>query len=271
MRNNTYQKDLPQNQPTHNNDLMSLVFDNITDEELKILYPPQRIHPNAIDITGQRFGKLTALWKVGNQRSGHVSKQIYAFRCDCGRVKFSTANMARSGSLTTCGCGLQERGIAKRANYLNQKIGRLTIIEALESKGHRGMQWRCVCECGNECQKSSYDFTRGATSCGVCVKFDSIREKLLLMNDKRNEKILSKPINTLVGLYIGKLFIYEDTGLSKNTYKLYKARCECGSIIDYTIQALSHGTMSCGCISSRGEEKIAKILSSNSNKKLLLI
>ena len=60
MRNNTYQKNLPQTQPTYNNDLMNKIIDNITDEELKIQYPPQKIHPNAIDISGQRFGKLTA-------------------------------------------------------------------------------------------------------------------------------------------------------------------------------------------------------------------
>ena len=43
-------------QATYNNDLMSLVFENISDEELKKQYPPQPIHPNAIDITGQKFG-----------------------------------------------------------------------------------------------------------------------------------------------------------------------------------------------------------------------
>ncbi len=249
---------------TANNDLMSIVLDAISNEDLKLKYPPQPIHPNAIDITGQRFGKLVALWKVGNQRLGHTSRPLYAFRCDCGKIKISTSDMARRGQLTTCGCGLQERGIAKRANYLNKKIGRLTVVEALASKGHRGMQWRCLCECGNECIKSSYDFTRGATSCGICIKYDLAREKLLLLNDERNKDLLYKPINTLVGLYVGKLYIYEDTGQSKSTYRLYKAKCECGSIIDYTLQCLQHGiTMSCGCINSRGEEKIAQILNSN--------
>lgn len=247
-----------------NNNLMSLVLENLSDKELKLQYPPQPIHPNAIDISGQRFGKLTALWKVGNIRHGHSSIPLYAFRCDCGKIKFSTSSIARSGQLTTCGCGLQERGIAKRANYLNKKIERLTVVEALPSKGHRGMQWRCICECGNECIKSSYDFTRGATSCGICVKYDLAREKLLLLNDPRNKVLLSKPINTLVGLHVGKLYIYEDTGQSKSTYRLYKAKCECGSIIDYTLQCLQHGiTMSCGCISSKGEEKIAQILNAH--------
>lgn len=58
-----YRDDLSQlkNQATYNNDLMSLIFDDITDEQLKVQYPPQPMHPNAIDITGQRFGKLMAL------------------------------------------------------------------------------------------------------------------------------------------------------------------------------------------------------------------
>ena len=264
MRNNTYQKNLPQNQPTYNNDLMSLVFDNMTDEELKIKYPPVKVHPNAIDIMGQKFGKMTALWKVGNQRNGHTSRPIYAFRCDCGKIKFSTSRMARSDQITTCGCGLQERGIAKRYNLLGQRFGRLTVIQELPPK-RRAAQWLCQCDCGNTCIRSTNTLTgtHNSISCGICIKFDTAREKILALDDPRNKKMLSKPINTLVGLHIGKLYIYEDTNTTKYTYHVYKAKCECGSIIEYTIASLNGGTLSCGCINSRGEEKIATILSNN--------
>lgn len=265
MRNNIYQKNLPQNQPTYNNNLMSLTFDNITDEELKLQYPPLKIHPNAIDITGQRFGKLVALWKVGNQRLGHTSRPIYAFRCDCGKIKFSTSYMARSGQITTCGCGLQERGIEKRYNLLGQRFGRLVVIKE-DTPKHHAMQWLCQCDCGNTCIRNTNQLTgtNHSTSCGICIKFDTAREKLLALNDLRNTEILSKPINTLVGLHIGKLYIYEDTGTSKYTYRIYKAKCECGSIIEYTIASLNGGTLSCGCLNSKGEEKIAQILEKNS-------
>ena len=254
----------PSTPSTANNELMSIVLENITDEELKTQYPPQPIHPNAIDITGERFGKLTALWKVGNQRLGHSSKSIYAFRCDCGKVKFSTSYMARSGQITTCGCGLQERGIEKRFNLLGQRFGRLIVIKELPPK-RRAAQWLCQCDCGNTCIRCTTDLTgiHQSKSCGICIKFDTAIEKIKTLNDPRNEEILKKPINTLVGLYIGKLFIFEDTGTSKYTYRIYKARCECGSVIEYTIASLNGGTISCGCVLSKGERKISEILTKN--------
>lgn len=239
-------------QATYNNDLMSLVFKNMTDEELKIQYPPQPVHPNAIDITGQKFGKLTALWKVGNQHLGHTSKPIYAFRCDCGNIKFSTSYLARSGQLTTCGCGLKKRGEekqgkGKRKTYsVNQKIGRLLIIEKLPSKNNKA-QWKCLCDCGNICIRATNDFTKGSVSCGVCIQYDSIRNKLIEQNDTRNASLLLKPINTLIGLYFGKLLIVEDTKKSKNTYKVFKAKCECGNTCEITLPELRHGKTSCGC------------------------
>lgn len=245
-----YRNDLSQlkNQATYNNDLMSLIFDNITDEELKEKYPPQPIHPNAIDITGQKFGKMVALWKVGNQRQGHSSRPIYAFRCDCGKVKFSTSHMARSGQITTCGCGLQERGKAKRLNLLGKKFGRLTVVQELAPERYE-MHWLCQCECGNTCKRSSNELNglHPSTSCGICIQYDSIRNKLIEQNDSRNIEILSKPINTLVGLYYGKLYIYEETNQIKSTNKIFKAKCECGRIIDYTIAQMRNNVDSCGC------------------------
>ena len=245
-----YRNDLSQlkNQATYNNDLMSLVFDNITDEELKMQYPPQPMHPNAIDITGQKFGKLTALWKVGNQRKGHSSTPIFAFRCDCGKIKFSTSQMARTNQITSCGCGAQDRGKQKQLNLLGKRFGRLTVIKQLPSE-NRSAHWLCQCECGNQCKRSSNELngTNGSISCGVCIQYDSIREKLIEKNDNRNQKILLKPINTLVGLYFGKLLIIKETQNIKNTYKVFNALCDCGNICDVTIQALRTGKTSCGC------------------------
>lgn len=63
--------------------------------------------PNArsADITGQTFGRLTAVRFV---RMNHNSKQVWRFKCECGRTTEKVANTvmsdARRGHKPGCGC-----------------------------------------------------------------------------------------------------------------------------------------------------------------------
>lgn len=67
-----------------------------------------------------------------------------------------------------------------KLNLLNQKFGRLTVIEyAGTSKSHNTL-WKCACECGNTVIVHSQKLTHGMTvSCG-CAKRDAViaRNKL---------------------------------------------------------------------------------------------
>jgi hypothetical protein len=51
------------------------------------------------DISGQRFGKLLALWPVASL--GHV--MLWAVQCDCGTVKTARSCNLHSGTATSCG------------------------------------------------------------------------------------------------------------------------------------------------------------------------
>lgn len=62
--------------------------------------------PKALDITGQRFGKLVALKKV-KSRSG---KTYWLCQCDCGNQKEIQTTHLTSGVTTSCGCS---QGIMK--------------------------------------------------------------------------------------------------------------------------------------------------------------
>ncbi|MCD8190544.1 MAG: hypothetical protein LUD78_10055 [Clostridiales bacterium] len=53
------------------------------------------------DITGQRFGKLTAVAPTGKNHSGRT---VWLWRCDCGGTVEATASSVQSGR-TSCGCG----------------------------------------------------------------------------------------------------------------------------------------------------------------------
>ena len=53
-----------------------------------------------IDITGQRFGRLTALRPVRMSKRG----RIWEVRCDCGQIREKLLTRLRTGDIRSCGC-----------------------------------------------------------------------------------------------------------------------------------------------------------------------
>lgn len=62
------------------------------------------------DITGQRFGKLTAIRTTGEKRWGVY---LWECRCDCGNLKTVAVNTLRSLTVRSCGCLLKEAARAR--------------------------------------------------------------------------------------------------------------------------------------------------------------
>ena len=56
---------------------------------------------NLLNITGQRYGKLTALQFEGRNRHG---KACWLCRCDCGKQKVVLLGSLMSGRTKSCGC-----------------------------------------------------------------------------------------------------------------------------------------------------------------------
>src|SRR3954465_12737353 len=52
-----------------------------------------------IDLTGQRFGRLTVVACAGRTKRGNT---IWTCRCDCGNEKIVQASHLRSGSIMSC-------------------------------------------------------------------------------------------------------------------------------------------------------------------------
>jgi hypothetical protein len=50
-----------------------------------------------IELTGQRFGRLTAL------RLTRLRRSVWEVRCDCGAVLHATSQSLRGGKITSCG------------------------------------------------------------------------------------------------------------------------------------------------------------------------
>ncbi len=95
-----------------------------------------------IDVTGQRFGRLTALERL-DEKSGRSF--LWRCRCDCGKEIKARVDSLTSGNTTSCGCTRAEK---KRKDISGQRFSHLTAVRPTEKRRHRSVVWECVCDCG---------------------------------------------------------------------------------------------------------------------------
>lgn len=86
----------------------------------------------AMDLTGNRYGRLTAIKYVG--RSKH-KKPLWLVKCDCGTKKEVVSPSLTNGVTQSCGC-LQRELVAKRVTTHGDSKSRLYV-------SWRGMKERC--------------------------------------------------------------------------------------------------------------------------------
>jgi hypothetical protein len=110
-----------------------------------------------IDITGQRFGRLTTIERTDKRTSNTI---VWLCQCDCGTKTFVNTNNLRSGGVISCGC-------ASIKNLTGRRFGRLTAIKYTDKRVSGSVMWLCQCDCGNECIVASSALQNGNTqSCG---------------------------------------------------------------------------------------------------------
>ena len=130
------------------------------------------VKPGQRDITGQRFGMLTAIAPVGvDKKAGTV---VWHCKCDCGGEVDAPLHQLQSGCRKSCGC-LSNPPLK---DWVGKRFGKLTVIEYAGREN--GMhQWRCKCDCGNTCTVGQTRLLEGTTqSCGC------LRESVALENLK---------------------------------------------------------------------------------------
>ena len=68
----------------------------------------------AIDLTGQRFGRLLVEGPEGHRRAAGGQRQLlWACRCDCGRAVTAKGASLRAGNTRSCGCLSDEARVAR--------------------------------------------------------------------------------------------------------------------------------------------------------------
>ena len=122
--------------------------------------------PKKLDLTGQKFGRLTVISSAPNKGRRTQWKCL----CDCGNEITVLTDSLRSGRTQSCGCirseQITQRNKENVVNLLGQRFGFLTVIAQAESnRGHSC--WLCQCDCGNTKVVNSMELKRGDTlSCG---------------------------------------------------------------------------------------------------------
>ena len=198
--------------------------------------------PN-VNLVGQKFGRWTVIEKTPTK-----GKAIYwKCQCDCGTIRNVRGSSLRNGESQSCGCYKKDFWTK---DITGKRFGRLTaILKTNKTSSDHYVIWKCLCDCGNECEVDLHSLERGNTqSCG-CLR----KEKASEANSQRRTDLL--------GLRFGQLTVIKDNG-SIDGYHYWQCLCDCGNEISVKAEYLQSGhKKSCGCLSqSIGELNIEQIL-----------
>lgn len=191
--------------------------------------------PKALDLRGQRFGRLTVLDEDPVSRNGN---RFWHCRCDCGNDTWVRANILKSGKTQSCGCLSSDTAKKRYIDLRGQRFGRLTVLDE-EPKSDQGKLWHCRCDCGNELWVRQNSLQKGNTqSCGCLQREMSSQLKV----DLRGRKF-------------GRLTVLNEEPVrstrkdGKGSRVFYHVHCDCGSETWVLSDALLSGhTQSCGCL-----------------------
>ena len=198
----------------------------------------------AIDITGQRFGRLTAIEFSHKEGRRHY----WVFMCDCGTKKAILKASVMNNRTTSCGCYNREVVSKNQAKDLsNQRFGRLVAIEATGKDKHGVIIWKCQCDCGNTRVVRSRNLLSGNTkSCGC---YSSEVASKTATKDLKNQRF-------------GRLVAIEHTKKRddiRSRSLMWKCQCDCGNTCEVlTHLLLSGNTVSCGCYGREASSKRAR-------------
>lgn len=136
-----------------------------------------------LDLTGQRFGKLTVLRRT--EKRMDQGSVVWLCQCDCGKQKEVSARRLTKGKVRSCGC----LSNPPPKDYIGKRFGRLTVIE-YGGREHRRTErsratinlWKCRCDCGKEVTVSQPELQNGESqSCG-CLQKEKVQESLRLID-----------------------------------------------------------------------------------------
>jgi hypothetical protein len=125
----------------------------------------------ALDIAGQRFGRLTVLDQVLEPHAGSIR---WRCRCECGKIAIVSVSKLRHGHTRSCGC-LHHDIISKRQEVpIGAVFGNLVVVAEKNKtyrKNSKAYAYLCRCTCGRSAVAEASKLLGGrATACQVCKR-----------------------------------------------------------------------------------------------------
>lgn len=130
----------------------------------------------------------------------------------------------------------------------NQRFGRLTVLERDKTK--KRSYWICQCDCGNKISVRSDHLTSGKIQSCKCL----------------HKEIVSKNFSKdITNKNFGYLVAVKPLYVNNHGETVWLCECSlCGGTKEVPIGYLTSGsTTSCGCLVSKGEQKIKQVLDEN--------
>lgn len=169
------------------------------------------------DLTGQKFGMLTAIERAGTTPAGVIQ---WLCKCDCGNETIVQSVCLKSRNTRSCGCLRKStkgrRGRASGLPLEGKVFGDLTVVEKVGKDKYGNVLWRCKCSCGGEKTFTGTRLSSGSkTHCG-CKKVNPY---------------------DLTGKRFGKLTVIEKK-IVKKGHPRWVCKCDCGEIYETTAYLL---------------------------------
>jgi len=187
--------------------------------------------PKTKNLTGERFGALTALEPTTKRDDRYIG---WRCRCDSGTTGYASSKRLIRGTIQSCGCstvGKRSRG-KPAEDIAGQRFGMLVAVRRMPSEKARTM-WLCKCDCGGEKIAEKQALKNGRVrSCG-CLR----------------QRALGAPYKDIAGQTFGRLTAIEPTKRRDCKGSVYwRCKCSCGNEAEVTEDSLINGnTVSCGC------------------------
>lgn len=176
-----------------------------------------------IDITNQKFGKLTVLEQTSERKRREI---VWKCQCECGNICYVTGYKLRTGHTQSCGC-LKKENI-KNVSHLDnkriyditgEKFGELEVVKYLYTEnGNR--YWQCLCSCGNVIEVTTSQLHAGyKKSCGckriISKNEDAISDYLLeakIPFIRQYKIIINENLSLFCDFFIDNHYILEYDG-----------------------------------------------------------
>lgn len=194
------------------------------------------------DLTGMRFGRLTAISPTKERNNGSY---VWECQCDCGNTKKIVAYSLLNGNTSSCGCIRSKKkkpvNIKESVNRLygddtpcspwsdlqGRKFGMLTPVRPTTRRWRGNVVWECLCDCGTTTYMCVTNLKRGKQpSCGC-----------------------TRNIEDLTGQKFGKFTVMRHMGVLATGPVTWECKCDCGNTAYVAQPKLKSGEIrSCGCI-----------------------